>query len=119
MKLNKRELRKILYDFNSYANRLIQANYGDYTGVLQKYLNYLDSTPIITDYIKSCGDCDVNVEEDVKKVQHSYGREIFAPGDTEEEEVRNIYAILRYIANENIDVYDAIAIGYARSTSKF
>lgn len=51
MKLNKRELRKILYDFNSYSNRLIQANYGDYTGVLQKYLNYLDSTPIITDYI--------------------------------------------------------------------
>ena len=119
MKLNKRELRKILYDFNSYSNRLIQANYGDYTGVLQKYLNYLDSTPIIADYIKSCGDCDMNVEEDIKEVQHSYGREIFAPGDTEEEEVRNIYAVLRYIANENIDVYNAIAIGYARSTSKF
>ena len=119
MRLNKRELRKILYDFNSYSNRLIQANYGDYTSVLQKYLNYLDSTPIIADYIKSCGECDINVKEDVKEVQHSYGREIFAPGDTEEEEVRNIYAVLRYIANENIDVYDAIAIGYALSASKF
>lgn len=80
MKLNKRELRKILYDFNSYSNRLIQANYGDYTGVLQKYLNYLDSTPIIADYIKSCGDCDVNVEEDVKEVQHSSKTPIFTKG---------------------------------------
>ena len=30
MKLNRKELRKIQYDFNSYSNRLLQANYKDY-----------------------------------------------------------------------------------------
>lgn len=30
MKLSKNELRKIQYDFNSYSNRLLQADYMDY-----------------------------------------------------------------------------------------
>ena len=57
MKLSKNELRKIQYDFNSYSNRLLQADYMDYTGVLGKFLRYLDSTPIILDYIMDCGSC--------------------------------------------------------------
>ena len=36
MKLNRKELRKIQYDFNSCSNRLLQANYEDYADVLGK-----------------------------------------------------------------------------------
>ena len=97
MKLSRKELRKIQYDFNSYANRLLQADYRDYTGVLGKFLNYLESTPIINEYIKDGGNCDWDLEEEVEKVQGSYGNNIFSLGDTEKEEIRNVYAVLRYL----------------------
>ena len=47
MKLNRAELRKILYDFNSVSNRLMQANYQDYNNVLKKFISFIKNTPII------------------------------------------------------------------------
>ena len=79
MKLNRKELRKIQYDFNSCSNRLLQADYedyGDYAGVLAKFVKYMDSTPIINDYICGCGTCDWNVEAEINEVQASDGRVI-------------------------------------------
>ena len=34
MKLNRSELKKIIYDFNSISNRLLQADFEDYNDVL-------------------------------------------------------------------------------------
>lgn len=115
MRLNKNELRKIQYDFNSFSNRLLQANYEDYTDVLRKFLNYIDSTLIIIDYIKDCGECDWNIADEVNKVQSSYGRLIFSTGDVENEEVRNVYAILHYLVDTNNPVYYGVAMGYSHS----
>lgn len=53
--MNRKELRKIQYDFNSCSNRLLQADYEDYAGVLAKFVKYMGSTPIINDYICDCG----------------------------------------------------------------
>ena len=69
MKLNRKELRKIQYDFNSCSNRLLQANYEDYADVLGKFVNYIESTPIISDYIHDCGNCDWNLENEVKELR--------------------------------------------------
>lgn len=115
MKLNKKELRKIQYDFNSFSNRLLQADYQDYTGVLGKFINYIDNTPIILDYIKDCGDCEWNMADEVKEVQESYGDLIFSTGDAEDEEVRNVYAVLHYLVDTNNSVYYGVAIGYSHS----
>jgi len=115
MRLNRRELRKIQYDFNSYSNRLLQANYEDYTGVLGKFLNYIDSTPIIIDYIRDCGDCKWDLETVVKDVQVSYGRKIFGTGETEEEEISIVYAVLHYLVETNNPVFRAVAMGYSHS----
>lgn len=106
-------MRKIQYDFNSYSSRLLQANYDDYTGVLCKFLNFVDDTPIVHDYILGCGTCDFDLEEEVKEVQTSYGRCIFSTGDTEEEEVRNVYAVLHYLSETKNTVYHAVAMGYS------
>ena len=54
MRLNKNELRKIQYDFNSFSNRLLQEDFQDYTDVLGKFLNFINSTPIILDYLTDC-----------------------------------------------------------------
>ena len=115
MRLNRNELRKIQYDFNSISNRLLQADYNDYTGVLGKFLTYIESTPIIFDYIKDCGDCDWDLATEVQEVQASYGQMIFSTGDTEEEEIRNVYAVLHYLVETNNSVFRGVAMGYSHS----
>lgn len=115
MRLNKKELRKIQYDFNSYSNRLLQADFEDYTGVLSKFLNYIDDTPIIIDYIKDCGECDWDLPTEIQKVQQSFGQMIFNTGDTEVEEVRNVYTVLHHLADTNNPVFRGVAMGYSHS----
>ena len=115
MKLNRNELRKIQYDFNSISNRLFQADFQAYAEVLGKFLRYINDTPIIIEYINACGTCDWNLEEEVQTVQSSYGHSIFGTGDTDEEEVRNVYAVLRYLVDTNNEVYSGVAMGYASS----
>lgn len=117
MKLNRKELRKIQYDFNSYSNRLLQADFNDYTSVLGKFLKFIDETPIIIDFIRGCGSCDFDLQKSTMEVQTSYGRHIFITGDTEEEEVRNVYAVLRYLFETNNTIYHEIAMGYSSSNN--
>lgn len=115
MKLNRKELRKIQYDFNSFANRLLQSDFQDYTDVLGKFLNYIESTPIIIDFVNDCGKCEWDMANEVKEVQDSYGQLIFSTGETEEEEIRNVYAVLRYLADTHNSIYRGIARGYSHS----
>lgn len=115
MKLNKKELKKLQYDFNSICNRLLQADYQDYSEVLGKFLKLINNTPIIIDYIKDCGVCNWNLEETVRDVQISYGQKIFGTGDTDEEEVCNVYAVLSYLVETKNSIYRGVAIGYSSS----
>ena len=55
MTLNRTDLKKIIYDFNSISNRLLQADFNDYLDVLTKFISFLVNTPIIYDYIVVCG----------------------------------------------------------------
>lgn len=115
MKLNRAELRKIIYDFNSISNRLLQADYNDYSDVLSKFICHMRSCPIIFDYITGCGECEQNLDQEFKEVRGSYGRSYFSLGDTTDEEVRNVYATLNYIIDNNLNV--ALGIGASYSTS--
>ena len=113
MKLSKNDLRKILYDFNSLSNRLLQADFNDYNGVLAKFVRFLTETDIIHDYIVDCGECEQDMGLEFKQVQtHSA---IFDLGDTAEEEVRNVYAILYYIVDNDIQVHHGIGISYSHA----
>lgn len=115
MRLNRNELRKIQYDFNSISNRLLQADFNDYVDVLGKFMTFLSSTPIINDYITDCGVTEWNVADEVKELQTSYDREVFSPGETEEEEVRNVYAVLSYIVEKQLSIQYGLAMGYSAS----
>lgn len=85
-------------------------------GVLAKFVKYIDSTPIISDYIHGCGSCDWDLEKEIKEVQGSYGRLIFSLGATDGEEIRNVYAVLRYLVENNSSVYRGVAMGYSSSS---
>lgn len=113
MKLSRNDLRKIIYDFNSLSNRLLQANFDDYNGVLEKFVKFLSETDIIHDYIVDCGECDQDMDAEFKEVQSHTA--IFALGNTVEEEVRTVFAILRYVVEHDIDVYYGIGMSYSHS----
>lgn len=115
MNLNRIELKKIMYDYNCISNRLIQANFQDYNSVLKKFVNFIFNTEIIDDYIKDCGVCELNLEEEFKQIQKSYGGLIFSLGDSEQEEVRNIFAYLVYIVDHNVNINSGITYAYSDS----
>ncbi len=115
MKLNRTELRKIMYDFNSISNRLMQADFQDYTDVVKKYIEYIKKTPIIFDYICDCGECDQDMKTEFSEIGSSFGGMIFSLGNEPEEEVRNVFSILNYIAENNVEVHYGVAMGYAHS----
>ncbi len=115
MKLNRAELRKILYDFNSISNRLLQTDFQDYNGVLPKFLNFIKSNDIIYDYIQNCGECTQDLDAEFDEIRASYGRCIFTIGDSDEEEVRNIFAILCYIVDKKLAIHLGVAQGYSSS----
>ena len=115
MRLNRTELRKIMYDYSSLCNRLLQADFRDYNDVLSRFIRYITETEIIYDYISDCGECTQNMEQAYREV--GSGDAIFALGDTDEEEVRNVYAILKYAVDNSIDLSYRVGMAYSSSRS--
>lgn len=113
MNLNRAELKKIMYDFNSITNRLLQADFQDYIEVLTKFITFIRNNELIYDYILDCGECEQDLAKEFQEVKSSYGRCIFSVGSSNEEEVRNVYAILSYIVDNKIEVYYSVAMGYS------
>lgn len=116
MKLNRAELRKIIYDFNSISNRLLQSNFQDYNAVLLKFIDFIKNSELIYEYIKGCGECEQDLEKEFKEVQSSYGRAIFSLGTLDNEEVCNVFAILSYIVENEIKIHYDVALGYSNSS---
>lgn len=115
MKLNRAELRKVMYDFNCIANRLMKAEFEDYGGVLKKFLAYLDNCPIIHAYLDDCGSPTIpDIKMEVDEVAKSYGQNIFSTGFTAAEENANILAVLRYL-DDNIGYIRSVTLGYSDS----
>ena len=91
----------------------MQAAFEDYTNVLTKFINFIRNNELIYDYILDCGKCEQDLEEEFKEVKNSYGRCIFSVGESDEEEIRNVFAILSYIVDNDIDIHYSIALGYS------
>jgi hypothetical protein len=117
MKLNRNDLRKILHDFNSISNRLMQADYNDYNDVLAKFIRFLANTEVINDYIIDCGKCSWKIDEAYKEVATSFGRKIFPLGDTDREEVANIFALLKYAVTNKIRINLTVGLSYSNSNN--
>ena len=116
MNLNRAELRKIIYDFNSISNRLLQADFQDYSSVLSKFIAFIRGNELINDFIVDCGECEQDLEKEFQEIRASYGRCIFSVGDSDEEEVRDVYAILSHIVDNKLEIHYQIAMGYSHDT---
>ena len=119
MILSKKELRKTQYDFNSNTNRLLQADFSEYTSVLKKYIDFLRKTDVIYSYITDCGKPDVDPKPAVDQVISSHGEKLFITGDNDIEEIRNVFAVLAYLADNDIEIYYAATLSYTHGSKHF
>lgn len=100
MKMNRDDLKKILYDFNSISSRLQQADYNDYMDVLKRFLNFIESTEFIYNYIQECGGFCAEFEEDFNIVV-TRGNEIFRFSLDDKEETSEIYSLIKLLCDKN------------------
>jgi hypothetical protein len=116
MKLNRRELREVQYDFNCIANRLYRAEFSEYKNTLQKFVTFILSNPIINGYLIDCGEPTIDIEKEVELVGRAHGTAVFSDfGDTPQEENANILGVLRSILGKDYDIYNDVAFGYSDS----
>lgn len=52
--LTDKELRKIDYDFRTRASRVIRVQFRDVVGTLRQFLDYIESVPLLKNYVLSC-----------------------------------------------------------------
>ncbi len=119
MNLNKKELKKVIYDFNSTSNRLMKVDFQEYLSVLKKFLRYIEECPIILNYIQDSGQPTFDIAEEVASVARSYGREYFDLGETTQAEISNVYNLLKYIAENNIQIHHGLAMAYSIGSNKY
>lgn len=100
--MDKTDLKIIIRKYNSTCSRLLMADPNDYIADLKKFIRHLDSTEIISTYIHSFGDTELNMKVEFDEVLQSYGRSFFETGNDEGEEVKNVYATLKYLS-ENFE----------------
>jgi hypothetical protein len=118
MKLNRTELKKVMYDFNSFSNRLLKADMQDYNLILAKYLIFIENQPLIKDYISGCGEPPSDIASDVCEASRNHNV-IFDTGDTVEQEVTNIFHTLKYLSDNNIRIPHDVGMGYSQGSFKY
>lgn len=115
MKLNKIELKKVQINFMLIASRFMKVDFHDYDSVLEKFLAHLENVEIISDYIMDCGQPTYDIRKEVETVMQSYGRLYFELGNNEQQEVANIYHILKFCYENEIKIPSTIARSYSSS----
>ncbi len=114
MEITKIELKILIKEFLTASNRVLRAGFEIYCSELDKFLTFLDAHQLISDYIKSCGEPEYDVEQEYTKISR-YGNAIFELGSTPENEVANIYAVLKCLVSHNISGRDFTFYGYSDS----
>lgn len=117
--INKKEIKQISRDFRTIANRTLNSDYDTFDNNLKRLINYIESIPIIYDYITSCikDDDNFEIEKDVEEVSNGYGDYIFDSPINEEKEVSYTYQILKCITEKNL-TFRTYTIPYS-SSSKY
>lgn len=116
MEINKKELKKTSRKFRQMASRVLNAHYNEINSIIKMFIEYIEDTPIINEYIQSIFVEYPNLQDEIKQVSASYGRLVLSTGDTPEQEINYVYQILKYIS-ENTSVQTS-ALGWGYTSSK-
>lgn len=105
MEINKKDLKILSLEFRRIANRLINCNYATGMDLLAKFLSFINSNEIISDYIKGY----IN-QDDFKGVKS--GDAFSSMGDSKQEEISFTYQYLEYCSKNFTNYYINMALHY-------
>lgn len=103
MEINKKELRKISRRFRKLGNNVIYAHYREQNDLLKEFIDYIDETYLICNYIESFKYDIDGLEENINSVYSSYGRECLDLGSNGGKRLYLIYTTFKYIIDNDLD----------------
>ncbi|MDK2821466.1 MAG: hypothetical protein PWP31_1431 [Clostridia bacterium] len=107
-RISKKELKIIDKDFRRYASRFLKTKLGNEINDLNRFLNYIESQPIIMDFINK----NITEEFDMELVIKSRRwRELYDIPIEKDQEISWIYQFLKYCQSNVMDFRD-ISYGY-------
>ena len=116
MEINKKELKKTSRRFRQMASRVLNAHYNEVNSIIKMFVEYIDNTPIIREYIQSIYVECPDLKNEIAEVSQSYGRRVLGTGDTPEQEISSIYQILKLISEGYpVQIY---TLGWGYTSSK-
>lgn len=109
--IEEKELKKISLGFRRVASRLLNTEFRDGINNLKRFINYIDSTTIIKDFIEKNTVKEYDIEQIIKA--RGFNEKFNIPCE-KEEEISFTYQLLKYMV-ENVNDYGAFAMGYSFS----
>lgn len=100
-----KELKKIDFEFRTIAGRVTRAKFSDAIALLQQFVEFIERTPLIADYVHSCKlpIPEQELKDDVQGVAESYGRNRFQFATSVEGEIAQLFGIMRMVAESKND----------------
>lgn len=117
MEINKKDLKKTSRRFRQLASRVLNAYFKELNSNIKIFIEYIDSTPVINEYIKNIYvDCP-NLNEKIEEITKSYyTKTVLSTGNTPEQEISFVYQILKFVSeNPSIETFK-LGMGYTSST---
>lgn len=106
MEINKKELKKISSRFRNLASYVMNAHYNEQLDLLEEFVNYVEQTSLIYDYIQSLS-YDINgLEELLDTINVSYGRQALDLGSDSNKRTYLLYKTFEYIVSKKMMTYN-------------
>ncbi len=121
IELTDKELRRIDSEFRTRASRVMRIQFRDAVGTLRQFLDYVESVPLLRDYVGSCKlpIPESELIEDINAVAGGHGRAHFHFASTTEGELAQAYFILkRCCAEEDKSANLILGLGMAYNSSR-
>lgn len=117
METTKKEIKKISRKFRTLGSRVMHAHRHEVNSIIIMFIDYIENTPLIMDYIVSRHQEIPSFEEDLLRIENSYGNEMLDIGVTPDYELTYIFQVLKYISKHPKYQTDRIGWGYTSSKS--
>ncbi|MCC6278731.1 MAG: hypothetical protein IT289_12515 [Oligoflexia bacterium] len=100
--LGEKELKKLSLDFRQFSSRLMSSQVGDAKKNCFRFINYIEQTPLLMDYIRNCRPIIINFDE-VLKARSQYDQ--FDIPEDIEGEISYVYSLLKWFLQSKYDYY--------------
>lgn len=103
MEINKKELRKLSRKFRSLGSDVINSDYREQIDLLKEFIDYVDKTSLIRNYIESFKYDIDDFEENINNVYSSYGSQCLDLGSNGGRRLYLLYSTFKYILENNLN----------------